>query len=307
MTSPELTGLTAVVVNWNTPDYTIRSAEALIADGVPPDRVVVVDNGSHDDSFEQFQQRLGDCVLVKLERNIGYGRAANRGARELRGEHYLFVNNDAFVHATGSVGRLVANLADERIGVVVPRLLNVDFTLQPSVSPTHSPAVALVRASGLSRFIPNRWQPSWSTHWNHDTSREVEAVLGAVVLVRGETWERLGGYDERIYMYAEDLDLCWRARRHGWRVWFCAEAEFVHIGNISTRQAWADPRRGELIGRSEAGMIRRNLPPWSAQLTLWLISGGIAGRWLVRRALGQKEAAASLRGSLRGFLSRSES
>jgi N-acetylglucosaminyl-diphospho-decaprenol L-rhamnosyltransferase len=298
--------ITAVVVNWNTPSYTIRSVEALIDDGVPPERVVVVDNGSDDSSYEQFGDRLAGCVLVHLEQNIGYGRASNRGARELPGEHYLFVNNDAFVHRSGSVARLLACLEDERVGIAVPKLLNVDLTLQPSVSPVHSPAVALVRASGLSRLVPNRWQPSWSTHWDHGSAREVEAVVGAVLLVRGETWDELGGYDDRIYMYAEDLDLCWRARRRGWKVWFCAECEFVHVGNISGRQAWPDPRRGEMIGRSEAAMIRRNLPPWSAQLTLWLIGAGIAGRWLVRRLLGQKEAADSLRGSLRGFLSRSE-
>lgn len=304
---PDLHGLTAVIVNWNTPDYTIRSAEALIADGVPPQRIVIVDNGSHDGSYERFQQRLAECVLVRLEENVGFARASNRGAQELPGEHYLLVNNDAFVHAPGSVGRLVACLADERVGIVVPRLRNDDLTLQPSVSPTHSPTVALVRASGLSRFIPNRWQPSWSTHWDHGASREIEAVVGAVLLVRGETWDEVGGFHEATSMYAEDLDLCWRAGRRGWKVWFCADCEFVHIGNISVRLAWADPHRGEMIGRAEAGMIRRNLPPWSARLTVWLISGGIAARWLLRLTVGQKEAAASLRGSLRGFLSRSQS
>jgi N-acetylglucosaminyl-diphospho-decaprenol L-rhamnosyltransferase len=302
----ELDSLAAVIVNWNTPDYTIRSAWALIDDGIPPERVVVVDNGSADDSFSRFGEALERCVLVRIEENIGFGRASNRGAHELPGAHYLFVNNDAFVHEQGSVRRLAACLEQEDVGIAVPRLLNPDLTLQPSVAPTHSPGVALVRASGLSRFIPNRWQPSWSTHWDHGSSREIQAVVGAVLLVRGEAWEQLGGFDERIYMYAEDLDLCWRAGRLGWKVWFCAESEFVHIGNISGRQAWANPRRGELVGRSEAGMIRRNLSPGAARVTLGLISAGIAARWLVQKALRNDEAAASLHGSLRGFRSRSE-
>jgi N-acetylglucosaminyl-diphospho-decaprenol L-rhamnosyltransferase len=299
----DLSRLTAVIVNWNTPDHTARSARALVADGIPPERIVIVDNGSRDDSFARFQQELADCVLVRIETNVGYGRAANRGARELPGAHYLFVNNDAFIHGEGTIRRLAACLEDERVGIAVPRLLNPDLTLQPSVAPHHSPLVALVRASGLSRLIPNRWQPHWSTHWDHGISREIQAVVGAVLLVRGEAWEDAGGFDERIYMYAEDLELCWRAQRAGWKVWFCADAEFVHIGNISGRKAWSDPKRGELVGRSEAQMIRRNLPGWSASLTLGLIDAGIAGRWLVARARRNRQAASALRGSLRGFRS----
>ncbi len=296
--------LTAVVVNWNTPDLTIRSVQALTADGVPKERIVVVDNGSHDGSHERFARELDGCVLIRIEENIGFGRASNRGAAELPGSAYLLVNNDAFVHREGSVARLLEVLeADPKVGIVAPRLLNPDLTLQPSVAPVHSPGVALVRASGLSRLIPNRWQPSWSTHWDHGQSREIEAVVGAVVLVRGEVWEQTGGFDDRIYMYAEDLDLCWRAGKAGWKVWFCADAEWVHIGNASGSRVWADPHRGEMIGRSEADMIRRNLPPRRARLTLGLISAGIGARWLVRRVLGQKDAAASLRGSLRGFRS----
>jgi GT2 family glycosyltransferase len=296
--------LTAVVVNWNTPDLTIRSVEALAEDGVPRERIVVVDNGSHDGSHDRFAQELDGSVLVRIEENIGFGRASNRGAAELPGSSYLLVNNDAFVHREGSVARLLGVLeADPEVGIVAPRLLNPDLTLQPSVAPVHSPGVALVRASGLSRLIPNRWQPSWSTHWDHGQSREIEAVVGAVVLVRDEVWEQTGGFDDRIYMYAEDLDLCWRAGMAGWKVWFCADSEWVHIGNASGSRVWADPRRGEMIGRSEAEMIRRNMPPRRARLTLGLISAGIGARWLVRRVLGQKDAAASLRGSLRGFRS----
>ena len=143
--------LTVVVPNWETAEHTIRSARCLIDDGVPPGRVVVVDNGSRDDSVEQFGETLPGCVLVELEDNVGYARAANAGAAALEGEAYLVVNNDAFVHKPGSIEAMLVVLDDERIGVVVPRLLNPDETLQPTVKPIDTPAVALVRASGLSR------------------------------------------------------------------------------------------------------------------------------------------------------------
>jgi GT2 family glycosyltransferase len=300
----DLAGLTVVIANWGTPDLTIRSAKAAIADGVLAERVVVVDNGSEDDSYARFQDELRACELVRLEENIGFARASNLGARTLAGEAYLFLNNDAFVEKRGSVAALLACLDDEEVGVVAPRVLNQDLTLQPTVVPTSTPLVELVRASGLSRFLPNGVQPSWSTHWDHAEAREVQAVNGAVLLARGRTWEELGGFDEQAYMYAEDLDLCWRARMSGWKVWFTPEAEFVHLGNVASGRHWSNPSRAEMIGRAEGAMIRRHLSRPSASVTIGLITTGLAARWALFTVLRNREAAASLRGGLRGYLDR---
>src|ERR1051326_2319317 len=83
-----LDDLTVVVVNWGTPDLTIRAVRALLEDGVPPHRVVVVDNGSDDDSYARFQRELEHCPALRIEHNIGYARAANAGARMLPGSAY---------------------------------------------------------------------------------------------------------------------------------------------------------------------------------------------------------------------------
>jgi N-acetylglucosaminyl-diphospho-decaprenol L-rhamnosyltransferase len=296
--------LTVVICNWGTPDLTIRSAKAVIADGLPAERVVVVDNGSEDDSFARFQAELARCELVRIDENIGFARASNLGARRLPGDAFLFVNNDAFVEKAGSVEALLATLEDERVGVAAPRILNPDLTLQSTVVPTSSPLVELVRASGLSRFLPNAVQPSWSTHWDHSEAREIQAVNGAVLLVRGQTWDELGGFADHAYMYAEDLDLCWRARLGGWKVWFTPESEFVHLGNVASGRHWSNPQRAEMIGRSEADMIHAHLSRPSAALTVGFISAGLAARWLFFAATRKREAAASLSGGLRGYLGR---
>ena len=295
-------GVTVVIANYGTADYTIRSAEALVAEGVPPERIVVVENGSADDSYERIRESLPRCLLLQLDENVGFARASNLGARHLAGDSYLFVNSDAFVRRRGSVARLLAALDDESVGLVVPRILNDDLTLQPKVVPLPSPATALARSSGLSRVIPNRWQPDWSTHWDHAESREIQAVSGVVLLVRGEAWNQLGGFDVSSLMYAEDLDLCWRARKSGWKVWFAHEAEFVHLGRGATSKEWDNPRRAELVGRAESAMIRRNLGRASAALTLGLIAAGLAARLGFYTAVRDAEATAALRGALRGYL-----
>jgi N-acetylglucosaminyl-diphospho-decaprenol L-rhamnosyltransferase len=296
--------LTVVICNWATPDLTARSAKAVIADGVPAERVVVVDNGSEDDSYTRFQTELADCELVRLDENIGFARASNVGAARLPADAYLFVNNDAFVEKPGSVEALVATLEEEHVGVAAPRILNPDLTLQSTVVPISSPLVELVRASGASRFLPNAIQPSWSTHWDHAEAREIQAVNGAVLLVRGRTWDELGGFEEQAYMYAEDLDLCWRARLRGWKVWFTPEAEFIHLGNVASGRHWSNPQRAAMVGRAEAEMIRRHLSRPAAAVTVGLISAGLAGRWLLFIARRDREAAASLGGGLRGYLGR---
>ena len=304
MADDALASLTAVVPNFETPDETSRCVRALIEDGVPPERIVIVDDASRDGSAERLEAELDGTTLLRLEQNSGYGAACNAGARELPGDAYLLVNSDAFVQRPGSVATLAAVFSRAEVGIAVPRLLNPDLTVQQSVAPFHSPLVALVQASGLSRLVPNRRQPDWSTHWDHGAEREIQAAAGPVLLVRGETWAALGGFDEGTFMYAEDRDLCWRARRAGWKVWFTPAAEFVHIGSASAGSRWSGAARAERVGRAEAGLLRRQLGPGATVAALAAIRAGLAARWLGALLLGRRDAAALFRGSLRGFSSR---
>jgi N-acetylglucosaminyl-diphospho-decaprenol L-rhamnosyltransferase len=292
---------TAVVLNWRTPDHTVRAGRALLEDGFPAERLVVVDNGSGDGSVELVRRELPGCRMLALPENVGFARGNNLGARELPGRAFLFVNSDAFLHAPGSVGRLLAATEEERVGLAVPRLLNEDLTLQPSVVPTSSPLPELVRASGLSRYVPNRLQPSLGTHWDHGESRAIQAAIGAVVAVRADAWEALGGFDEREFMYAEDIDLFWRARKLGFDVRFVAEAEFVHLGNASAGLRWSDPARAERVARAEAAMIREHLPRARATVTLALMALGVGARAAVREVQRRRDEAATLRATLRGY------
>ena len=298
---PTLGEVTAVVLNWRTPEHAVRAVRALVADGLPAGRAVVVDNASGDGSADRFRAELPGATIVTPEENLGFARGNNAGAAVLDGRAYLFVNSDAFVHRPGSVRRLVDVVSKPGVGIAVPRLLNEDLTLQSSVVPTSSPLPELVRASGLSRFVPNRWQPALGTHWDHAQSRSIQAATGAVLAVAGDAWRALGGFVEARFMYAEDLDLCWRARELGWDVRFLADAEFVHLGSASAGRRWSDPERAERVAQSEAAMIREHLPRARAALTLALMAAGVGARAVVRRACGDAAAAAALRAWWRGY------
>ena len=293
--------LTAILVNWRTPELTSLAARALIDDGVSPADVVVVDNASGDGSAETIRASVPGIEVIALPENVGFARANNEAARRRPADAFLLVNSDAVVHRGGSVRALLEPLARPDVAIVVPLLLNEDLSVQKNVAPLPSPLVAAVQASGLSRLVPDRLQPSLGTYWRHGRERDVQAATGAVMLVRCSLWEAVGGFDESTFMYAEDQDLCWRARRAGWSVWFTPKATFVHLGNASAVDRWNAAQRAERVGAAEAAMTRRHLSPRRAAVTLALIRGGLRARVAVARLTGRSEAASRFEGSLRGF------
>jgi len=292
---------TAVLLNWNQPEITIRSVEALVGDGFPADRIVVVDNGSQEASWHALREALGSCLLVRLDRNLGFSRGCNLGARQLPADYFLLVNNDAFVHKPGSVGRLVESLDRDGVGIAVPKVLNEDLSLQPSAVPFLRPMVSVVRASGLSRFVPNRIQPNWGAHWDHSRSQFIDAANGAVMALRGEVWEQLGGISERTFMYSEDIDLFWRVRELGWRAWFEAESEFIHLGNTSNSTLWNLTQRAEVIGAAERLMLKEHLPRSQWRFVIATTRAGHFARGVVQRMLRHDRAADVSFGSFRGL------
>jgi GT2 family glycosyltransferase len=294
--------LTVVVLNWGSPDLTIRCVRSLLADGVPPGRLVIMDNGSEDDSHAQFQAAFPDCVIQRIEHNVGFAKAANAGARMLDGDAYLFVDNDAFVHRAGSVEALLRCLADDSVGIVMARILNEDLTLQRTVHPIQTPAVAFVLWTGLSRLLLGRHQPRWGRRWDHQESCRIAAASGVAMLVRGVLWDELGGYPEDELVYAEDLDLCWRAGKAGWSVWYTTAAEFVHRKSATIGRDLDRAQAAEQIGRAEASMTRRNLSTLSARTVLGIKVVGLGVRSLLLALVGRRNEAEVAWAELRGTL-----
>ena len=275
----------AVVVNWGTADLTTRSAQALVADGLPPERLVLVDNGSEDDSAQVLRARFPHAHHLTIAENVGYARAANRGAKLLDADAYFFINNDAFVDAPGSLRLLRAALDGPSVGLAVPRLLNADLTLQPNAVPLPTPLTAMSLASGASRLLPNRLRPRWSTHWDHGRSQVIRASRAAVIAVRGAVWRTLGGWAEEDWMFGEDIDLSWRALKAGWLTWFEHDATFIHLGNSS---GFDSVRRVRLTSTATRRVIERQLPGAQATAALATLSAGHLARGVAFTALRRK-------------------
>jgi N-acetylglucosaminyl-diphospho-decaprenol L-rhamnosyltransferase len=227
--------VSAVVVNYKARDHLLRCLASLRAEGV--EDIVVADNASGDDSEQAVAAADPDVVYVQTGANLGMGAGNNRAAvRTDRSRPYLLcINPDALLQP-GALEAMVAVLeARPEVGIVGPRIVDPDGTLYPSVRtfPT------LVDSIGHA-FLGLVWAGNPFTRRyrmldeDHDRAGDVEWVSGSCFLIRRTAWDALGGFDEGYFMYAEDSDLCWRARAAGWVVAFEPAAEAVHVQGAST-------------------------------------------------------------------------
>lgn len=231
------------IVSWNTADLLDRCLTVLPAalDGLDSD-VVVVDNASTDHSAA-IAERHDDVHVVRMAENVGYARGMNRALADSEAPVLIALNPDT-EPPPASLRRLVEHLlSDPGLGLVVPRLIHPDGSLQHSVH--RFPSVRLAAAVNL---LPVRllrgalgrrlWVEGTATH---QQSGPVDWAYGAVHVLRAAS-SGTRPYSERWFMYVEDLDLCWRLRQDGWRTELDADVEVVHIANAAGAQRWGADR-----------------------------------------------------------------
>jgi GT2 family glycosyltransferase len=233
------------IVSWNTAELLDRCLAALPAalDGLDAD-VVVVDNDSSDGSAE-VAARHPAVAVVRNEENVGYARAMNQALASGDPVPYLIALNPDTEPPPRSLADLVSALErDPGTAVAVPRLIDADGAEQHSAyrfpSLAVAAAVAFVPVPLQRRGVGQRfWLEGFS---DHRLDVEVDWAIGAVHVVRTAALDGQAPYDERWFMYAEDIELCWRVRRAGWRVRLVGGVTVPHVGNASGEQAWGDER-----------------------------------------------------------------
>jgi GT2 family glycosyltransferase len=239
-----LTRVRVGIVSWNTAALLDGCLSALPAalDGLDA-TVTVVDNASRDGSRQVAARHAGVRVIANPE-NLGYARAMNQALAHGDSEVLVALNPDT-VPPPGSLTILARRiLRAPRVGLMVPRLTNGDGSLQHSVyrfpSPRQAATVLLTPAPVLRGGVGARW---WAEgHSPHDAATDIDWAVGAVHVIRTEALAGEAPYDDRSFMYVEDVDLCWRLARRGWRRRFEPDVSVVHIGNASGAQAWGGGR-----------------------------------------------------------------
>ncbi|MDE3064922.1 MAG: glycosyltransferase family 2 protein [Acidobacteriota bacterium] len=221
----------AVVVDYHAEEALGACVDSLRANGVG--EVVVVENGEAGSSPSALEGR--GVILVEPGLNLGYGRGVNRVVAAAPPSTYLVVSNPDVIAHDGAVSALTAFL-DEHEGVAVagPSIVRPDGTVYPSqrVFPN-------VWLAGAHALLAPLWpsNPATAAYRSARADGTVDWVSGAFFVIRRDAFEAVGGFDERYFMFAEDMALCWQLREHGYAVAGVPAAVVTHVEGLSRQRA----------------------------------------------------------------------
>jgi len=244
-----VTDLSIVIVSYETRELTLACLEAIDdevrtgKDAEPLEtETILVDNASTDGTAAAVRSRFSWVTVIPLLRNVGFAKGCNVGLREAKGRHAVLLNSDTIVRR-GTLERCVAFLdASPDVGVVGPQLLHEDGRRQNSVHTAPGVLTELVPRGLLETLFPRRFP---SKRRRIEGPIDVDAVLGACLVVRRAVWEALGGLPEEYFMFLEETDWCWSIREAGWRVVHLPDVELVHLSGASSGRKDALKKRIE--------------------------------------------------------------
>jgi N-acetylglucosaminyl-diphospho-decaprenol L-rhamnosyltransferase len=250
-----------VIVNWNSGRQLadcLSSFAAADDDGIVV-RVTVVDNASTDGSLDGVATPATvPLAVLRNHNNRGFGAACNQAAAGSDSDFLLFLNPDTRLmpgSLAGPIGFLRSR-GNEAVGIVGIQLLDEAGAVSRNTARTPTAWSMVGNSLGLDRLLPSLFPPHFNAAWAHDETRVVDQVMGAFFLVRRAVFEALQGFDERFFVYFEDLDFAERARQHGWSSVYLASAQAFHRGQGTT--AGATARRTFYFCRSRILYARKH-------------------------------------------------
>jgi len=218
-----------ILVNWNTASLLVEAVSSAFDDaersGIPIE-VVVVDNGSTDDSVNRIRKEFPRAGVIENGRNLGFSRAVNRGLSVASGSHIILLNTDArLVPGALSVFRQTLE-ENPRVGIIGGMLLDPDGSPQNSYAPFPTLATEVLNKSLLRLLFPGRYARKPDPHAT--ALLPVDSIVGACFVIRRETVNDVGPLDERFFFFFEETDWCYQARTKGWEVVVNPQVRITH-------------------------------------------------------------------------------
>ena len=252
--------VTIVIVSYNCRQALQTCLLTLTSAGDPPP-ILVVDNASSDGTAEMIARDFPTVQLIQNTRNHGFAAACNQGIRACASDFVLLLNPDTMVKPN-TLQKLADTMrAQPTIGACGPRVFNTDGSLQPSCRRFPTLGTMVCDELGLGRLFPHsRFAGYRMNGWQHDTTRDVDQLMGSCLLLRRTMLEQIGLLDERFFLYFEEVDLCLRLWRTGWRAVFVADATVTHLGGECSK---TDPRNA--LGHRYSSLFafyRKHYPKW---------------------------------------------
>lgn len=230
--------LSIIIISYNTEKITIDCLKSIIKslkNSSLKYEIIIVDNASKDNSVSSIKKLKSEIKnrnlkinLIENKENIGFGPANNQAVKLAKSDYLLFLNSDIIV-LNAAIEKLYNfyKQNEKLFNFLGGKLLNKDGTSQPSCGPMYT--LPMIFAHLFLRG--DYWE---LTRYSPKKIKEVDWISGACILTKKEYFEKLDGFDEKIFMYMEEIDLFYRAKKHGFKVFFYPEAKFIHLGSQSS-------------------------------------------------------------------------
>lgn len=277
--------LSIVTISWNVRQDLEICLQSLRDNSDVATEMIVIDNASSDDTL-QMLEKYPEVRLIANPDNRGFAAANNQGLQIARGPWLLLLNPDTIVPPGALRQLLNFAQAHPEAGVIGPRLLNPDGSLQFSCRRFPTITAGMFRHTFLGRLFPQvrSMRDYLMCDWSHDEPREVDWLSGAAMLINRRAYDEIGGLDEGFYWGSEDVDYCYRMHQAGWKVLYTPQPAIVHAIGRSTNQVQLRTiiRTHRSMQRLFAKHLARNwLERLFVSLGIWLRGGLlVAAVWL---------------------------
>ncbi len=281
-----------VILNWNGAEWLRRFLPSVVELSHGDAKVIVADNGSTDDSLAWVRATLPDVGIIEMKENLGFAGGYNAALAQVEAEHFILLNSDVEV-TPGWIPALKERLLrDPGMAACQPKVLS------------HRERSRFEHAGAAGGFIDRNGYPfcrgrifeiTETDEHQYDDEREVFWATGACLMIRSSAFREAGGFDESLFAHMEEIDLCWRLRRTGWRIGYTSKATVYHVGGGalgygSTRKTYLNFRNSlcvltkNLRSRWIGGRIIRRMVLDDFAALKFLLEGHADHAWVVGRA-----------------------
>lgn len=231
--------LDIIIVNWNAGSLLrecLRSVDAAAPSAARIQRLVVVDNNSSDGSADDLPELQIPVTVIRNPENRGFAAACNQGGVGSRADYLLFLNPDTVLLPSSLEVpiRFLDDPSNAAVGIVGIQLLDSNDRVQPTCARFPTPIRFIGHMFGLDRVAPRWVTPHFMKEWDHEDTRVVDQVMGAFFMTRRSLFESLGGFDERFFVYVEEVDFSRRALLSGSKTVHLSNAAAYHSGGGTT-------------------------------------------------------------------------
>ncbi|MFH1610854.1 MAG: glycosyltransferase family 2 protein [Patescibacteria group bacterium] len=237
--------LSIIIVSWNVCELTLKCIKSVFRYLKNIDfEVFVVDNNSKDNTVKELENfkknnNLNNLILIKNKNNLGFAKANNQAIKQATGDYILLLNPDAELIDNNIIKLINFIQSGEKIGVIGPKLLNTNKTLQRSCRRFPKLLDQFFIQLKFYNFFPDKIKgirKYFMLDFNHDEVKEVDQIMGAAMLIKKQVLDEVGLFDEKFWSTFEEVDLCKRIKDKGWKIHFNPECNIIHHKEQSFKQ-----------------------------------------------------------------------